>query len=116
MSVFQWLAVPLLSVVLLLDATGLLRSGVSRWARAFRCAVWVAAIIAILHPEWLQEVATALGIGRAADLVFYLFALAFLMVSFFFYARYVRLQRQITDVVRYLAIREARREPAEGQR
>jgi hypothetical protein len=48
-------------------------------------------------------------------LVLYLFALAFVVVSFYFYSRYVRLQRQITDLIRYTAIQNARREPADEQ-
>jgi hypothetical protein len=116
MTVFQWIAVPLLSLVLLVDLLGFVRTAVSRKARLFRCLVWLAAIVAILYPDLLQTVATAVGIQRGADLVMYVFILAFLAVSFYFYARYVRLQRQITDLVRHIAIQQARREPQDGLR
>jgi len=53
--------------------------------------------------------ADVLGIGRGTDLVFYLFVLAFLGAAFFFYSRLVRMQRQITQLIRDNAIREAQR-------
>src|SRR5262245_22348950 len=108
MTAFQWIAIPLLLLVFLIEVINLLRRG-QRWQRLFRCLVWAAAAAAIAWPELPQTLATAVGIGRAADLVFYLFVLAFLIVSFAFYARYVRLQRQLTEVVRHIAIQEARK-------
>jgi hypothetical protein len=53
--------------------------------------------------------ATAVGIGRGADAVLYLFVFAFLVTAFYFYARQVKLQRQVTELVRHIAIHEARR-------
>jgi len=40
-------------------------------------AVWLTALIAISDPELVTRFANALGIGRGADVVLYLFALAF---------------------------------------
>ncbi|MGL4421078.1 MAG: DUF2304 family protein [Gemmataceae bacterium] len=51
-----------------------------------------------------------MGIGRGADAILYGFVLAFLWVSFWQYSQYLRLQRDLTQVVRYVAIQEARQE------
>jgi hypothetical protein len=104
MNLFQWLTLPVLTVVLLAELLGIVRQR-GRWgARLLRVLLWAAAIVAILKPGIPQAVATEIGIGRGADLVLYLFVLAFLATSFYFYSRYIRLQRQLTEVVRHLAI------------
>ena len=77
------------------------------WTTAALCSA--AAAIAIARPDLPQLAASTLGINRGADLVMYLLCLSFLVLSFYFYARYVRLQRQVTEVIRHLAIQEARR-------
>jgi hypothetical protein len=41
--------------------------------------------------------------------VLYTFALGSLVTSFYFYGRFVRLQRQITELARHLAQQQARR-------
>jgi hypothetical protein len=71
--------------------------------------IWLAAAVAITRPDWVQEAAIWLGIGRGADVVLYLFVLAFLATTFLFYARQLRQQQEITQLVRHLALREARR-------
>jgi hypothetical protein len=109
MNLFQWLTLPVLAALLFVELLGLVRKSGGTKLRLFRCAVWTAAALTIIDPELLQTVATRIGIGRGADLVLYLGVLAFLGVSFYFYSRYVRLQRQLTDIVRHLAIQNARR-------
>jgi hypothetical protein len=109
MTPFQWLALTALSVVLLAEVVSWLRRPSFGFARAFRCFVWLCAGLAVYDPALLQHVASAVGITRGADLVFYVAVLAFLGVSFYFYSRYVRLQTQMTQLVRYMALREAQR-------
>lgn len=107
MILFQWLSLPVLALAFLVDFARIFR--VPGWRRfyLFRAALWAAAAAAIADPALTSHVANAIGIGRGADLVFYLFVLAFVVVSLFFYAALNRLQRQITDLVRILAIRNA---------
>ncbi len=108
MNPFQWLALSGLAIVLLAEILGWARRPGFRWAQVFRCVVWLTAAVVIYDPALSQLAASAVGITRGADLVFYLAVLAFLGVSFFFYSRYVRLQTQMTELVRHIAIREAR--------
>ena len=107
MTLFQVLSISALIVLLAREVRGLWRmpSSQSRWLRA---AVWLLAAGAIARPDCIQLLAESVGINRGADLVFYLFVLAFLGASFYFYSRMVRLQRQLTCLVRVQAIQEAR--------
>jgi hypothetical protein len=108
MNLFQALTLSLLSTALLAEIVGLARKPAGKKLRLVRAAVWMVAAVAIAHPQFLQTVANGIGIGRGADLVLYLFVLAFLASGFYFYSRYLRLQGQLTDVVRHLAIENAR--------
>lgn len=109
MNPFQYLAVSFLGGLLLWDLASFWRGRMSRWAWFARSFIWVVAAAAIVYPEAVQEVATAVGITTGANLVLYLFVLAFLATSFYFYSRYVQLQGQITQLVRHIAIQQARR-------
>lgn len=111
MNVFQWIALPALGLVLAAEMVGLFRRSSNRWFRVVRCLVWMAAGLAIYNPALTVLASKAVGIDRGTDLVLYVFVLAFLVVSFAFYARSVRVERQLTDVVRHVAIQEARKGP-----
>ena len=108
MNAFQWIAVPLLALLFLLDLRRLVQRPGFRLDRVLRCVTWLAAGVAIYEPSLATWVARQVGIGRAADLVLYVFVLVFLAVAFHLYARTVRLERQLTDLVRHIAVHEAR--------
>lgn len=114
MNLFQWLAITVLGLLLASELVRLARGPVGRLFWALRCFVWLAAVLAIARPDWVQTVATTIGIGRGADVVLYGFVLLFPAVSFYLYSRCVRLQRQVTELVRHIAIMEARRGSGEG--
>jgi hypothetical protein len=109
MNLFQWLTLPVLLALVLAECVGVVRKATGWKLRLFRAVLWAAAAVAIVNPELAQGLANHIGVGRGADLVLYLVVLAFLAVSLYFYSRYVRLQRQLTDVVRHLAIQNAQR-------
>ena len=110
MTGFQWATVPPLLVLALLDGSRVLVGHPSfRRDRLLRFVVWMAAAAAIYNPGLTSWVANSLGIDRGTDLVLYVFVLAFLLVTFRFYAQGVKLQRQLTQVVRHVAISEAQR-------
>lgn len=109
MNTFQWITIPLLSLLLLREFAGFFRRSTNRIARLVRCVVWAGAITTIANPAIPQMMAESVGITRGADLVFYLFVLAFVATSFAFYANHVRLHRQLTELVRHLAIIEAQK-------
>jgi hypothetical protein len=107
MKSFQWIFLILLGAGLAVEFWKYWRDVASRGASTTRIIVWGAAAVAIALPELVQMVANAVGIDRGADLVLYLFVCAFLMAAFYFYAKTVLLQRQITTIVRRQAISDA---------
>ena len=115
MNEFQWLTVALLAALALFDLSrAIFRRPRFRIDLLVRAAVWTAGAVAIADPMITVRIARAIGIERGTDLIVYVFALAFLGTSFFFYSRLVRMQRQITELVRHLAIREAEHRPPPG--
>jgi small membrane protein len=106
---FQWIALSLLSGLLIWEVVWFLRGKLQRWPWIVRCCVWIAAAVAIAKPELTTKLARLIGIGSGANLVLYCFVLAGLMMAFYFYSRYVKLQRELTEVVRHIAVREAKR-------
>jgi hypothetical protein len=113
MILFQQLALPVLGLLMAVELYRRLRGRDSGPANLLRLCLWAAAFVAITWPDMLTKIAGTIGIRRGADLVTYIFALAFLGTSFYFYSRYVRLERQLTRVVRHLAVQGARREARE---
>jgi small membrane protein len=107
MSWFQILALSALGMLVLSDLLTVPSARGSRLLKLSRMGVWLAAGVAIAIPDIIQRLARLVGIDRGADLVLYLFILTFLWVSFYFYSRYVRLQRQLTELVRQMALRGA---------
>jgi hypothetical protein len=118
MNLFQWITLPLIGLLLLWELLRFRRGATPPGARILRMLIWLAAGVAIAFPNIVQDAALALGIGLGVNLVLYLFVFAFLWTSFAFYSRHVRLQRQLTLVVRHIAIQEARQggAPLSGER
>ncbi|HXD87489.1 MAG TPA: DUF2304 domain-containing protein [Urbifossiella sp.] len=114
--VFQTIAVGAMALLLFRDLWNWSRPYPGKFVRLLRCLAWIGAGAAIADPWLVQAVATALGIGRAADAVLYVFVLAFLWVSFYLYTRCLRLERDITALTRHIAIQEASRGAASGLR
>jgi len=111
---FQWITLCALAMILLCEVVAIVRGRGPRRLALVRSLVWLAAAIAIARPLAVQAVAEAIGIRRGADLVVYLLALSFAAATFFFYSRYLRLRRQLVELVRELAMLQARRGPVEG--
>jgi hypothetical protein len=115
LSGFQLLALAFLAVNLVLDIRRELKGLGHRGLRWLRILVWLTAALAIWRPDSVTQVAHWLGIGRGADVVLYGFVLAFLATSFYWYSQHVLVQRQLTEIVRHLAIKEARQGREDGR-
>ena len=112
MNLFQWLTIPPLASLALLDLSrAVFRHPRFRVDLVVRAFIWTAGAFAIADPLITVRIAKAVGIERGTDLIIYIFALAFLGTSFFFYSRLVRMQRQITELIRHIALREAEHRP-----
>ena len=65
------------------------------------------AIFFILFPDYTNIIATKLGVGRGADLLFYLCILLFIFIILKLFARIRRLEKKLTEHVRQTAKSEA---------
>jgi len=106
---FQLLVTAFAAAAIVLDSIKVARGAARPRNWLIRCAIWLAVTAAVHRPDLVERVAGVLGIGRGADVVLYLFVVAFLATSFYFLSRYERLQSQVTELVRLHAIDHARR-------
>lgn len=67
-----------------------------------------AAILFILWPDLTNKIAHALGVGRGADLLYYVCILLFSFALLKLYARMRRLEQQFTALVREDALKNAK--------
>jgi small membrane protein len=65
------------------------------------------AIFFILFPDYTNTIASKLGVGRGADLLFYLCILLFIFIIVKLFARIRRLEKMLTDHVRQSAKTDA---------
>lgn len=72
------------------------------------------AVFFILFPDKTNVIAHKLGVGRGADLLFYICILLFAFIIMKLFARIKRLEKQLTDLTRKTAIEN--RENLEGNR
>ncbi len=68
--------------------------------------------ILVINPEFSTRIANRIGIGRGTDLLLYLFIVTALFYSVGVTAEMKRLRRQLTTVIREIAIAN----PSEGAR
>lgn len=107
MNLFQGIAIAVFAVILVVTLVGAVRGSISRRHGLMWSAVWVAGGLSVSRPDLTARVARLLGIGRGADLVMYA-AVVVSMIGFLaVYVRLRRLRREMTLVVRHLAIRDA---------
>ncbi len=106
MSLIQ-VALVLGSILLLVLYSAFLRSTLRD--RVLTILLFVTAVVAILFPDLTTRVANAVGVGRGADLLIYLFVLAAVFAFIVLNARIMRLEDNITELVRELALARARK-------
>jgi small membrane protein len=109
-TTFQIVTLPVLAVMILVTAVAIGRRRLAPRFGAAWIALWVAAAVGILDPDILARIATFLGIGRGVDLVLYVSLLVFFIAFFLVYLRFRRLDEQLTQIIRHLAIRDAERD------
>ncbi len=107
MILFQILALPIVIFLFVHSVAVLWRRSHPRGILFLRALVWLLAGVAILDPELTIRIARRLGIGRGADLVLYLLAICFFIAAFYFYGRIMRIESNISEIVRHLAIQDA---------
>ena len=106
MTVIQILLV-LFAAFALVRAFSRFRRGGLPWTHLLAWSAFWAAVAAVaLRPETASFLAGTLGVGRGADLVVYLALAAVFYLLFKMFAKIEDLERQLTRIVRALALKD----------
>ncbi len=116
MNVFQILGTTLLLALIVVTAVAASRRRIAWGPALFWLGLWMAAIVAIQVPGVTTAAAELLGIDRGADLVFYCGILMMFAGFFLTYVKLRRIDKNLTVLVRRMAIYEASQDPATGER
>lgn len=107
MNLFQWLGVAFCALLIGVALRGGQRRRFTGRVTLAWVGVWLIAAIAILLPDLTTRMARVMGIGRGADLVLYLGLLLSLSGFLLTYTRLRRLEADLTELVRRIALRDA---------
>jgi hypothetical protein len=77
--------------------------------RAVAVLMFAGLLILVLFPDISTRVANVMGVGRGADLLFYLAHLFFLLVAVTLWRRTITLNDAVTRLAREIAIKNAER-------
>jgi len=108
-NVFQIVVLPILLILFGERVAAVIRGRIPRRVAAFWMFIWLTAGITVAWPEITTRIAQSVfGIGAGSNLVLY-FAVLFMLIGFYMtYVRLRRLDANITQLVRHLAIQNAR--------
>ena len=73
----------------------------------FLAIVWLVAALAVVWPDETTRIAKVLGVGKGTNLLLYCTVVAMVIGFLMIYARLRALRREMTLLVRQLAIRDA---------
>ncbi len=107
-TLFQWLGVPMATLLSLLATVRLVRRRSSPSISIFWLALWGIAAAAIAWPDSTTTVARTLGIARGSDLLLYCAVLAGFFGFWMMTLQQRRTQRDLTLLARAVALRDAR--------
>lgn len=104
MTALQTLIVLLFVTLSVLTLSAGLRGTVPKRVVAAALLLWMFGGVATVWPHTVADLAHALGVGRGADLLFYMTTLSLAVACSYMYARFRRVERQLTLLVRRLAM------------
>jgi len=107
MSPFQIVLLVVLGGMVAFIVQAVVRGRLGRPAGAIWLVVLGIGIVAAIDPNSTTSIARRLGISRGTDLILYVLVLAVLQGFLVFYLRLRRVRRELTILVRRLAIMEA---------
>jgi small membrane protein len=79
------------------------------WDRSIVLALLAAALFFVLHPDSANRLAAVMGVGRGADLFFYVAIPGLGFANLLLFSRIRELEQQTTVLIRELAILRAER-------
>jgi hypothetical protein len=104
MTALQTLIVLLFVTLGVVTLSAGLRGTVPKRVVAAAFLLWVFGGVATVWPHTVADLAHALGVGRGADLLLYMTTLSLAVACSYMYARFRRVERQLTLLVRRLAM------------
>ena len=107
MTTFQVILLVVLVAAALLVLASLLRGMLSLVAGLGWLVVMGVGVVAVIRPSLTTDVAKVLGIGRGVDLLLYCTIVVSMLGFLLFYIRLRRLRREMTLLVRRLAVEHA---------
>ena len=107
MNLFQTLALVAIAALFVLTLVAAVRGWATRRDALLWALLWLVAGVAIMWPGVTKVIANALGIGRGADLVLYCAVVVMMLGFLMVYVRLRRIRREMTLLVRELAMRDA---------
>jgi hypothetical protein len=115
MSVFQVLLLIVAAGLFVGSLVAMARGWATRREGTISALIWLLAALAIIWPDVTTRIARAVGLGRGLNLLVYCTVLVTIVGFFMVYIRLRKLRRQLTLLVRHLAILEAQEGPPLGQ-
>jgi small membrane protein len=112
MTLFQWIAIPPLLLLLVATAAATVRGRLRLRAGLFWSLLWLGAATATRWPDLTVRAARFVGIGRGADLALYVAVGAMSIGFFLVFLRLRRIEEDLTKIVRALALKEPFEPPA----
>ena len=107
MSMFQIILLVFLGTLCLLVLVSGARRSIGRPTAAVILGILTIGILATIEPDRTTVIARAMGINRGTDLILYVMTIIVLQGFFIFYLRLRKVRRELTLLVRRLAIMEA---------
>ena len=107
MNPFQISATIFIALLILVGVIFIARRNITLKMGVLWIAFWVAALVVITNPVLVKSVSNFMGIGRGADLVIYTAFIVGSVIAFYLYMRIRRMEKQLTEIVRHLAILSA---------
>lgn len=104
MSALQTLIVLLFATLAVLTLAAGMRGTAPKRVVAAGLVLWAFGAIATIWPDTIADLAHALGVGRGPDLLLYMTTISLAVACFYMYARFRRVERQLTLLVRRLAM------------
>ena len=111
MTPFQWVVGTVLLTLIVVEVVLLTKHLTFARFSLMRASVWVGGLVCLLFPDLLQHLAIQFRIGRGADLLFYAMSISTPIAIFYLLHRVEKQRRQLTSLVRELAIREPVHQP-----
>ncbi|GAB4432229.1 MAG: DUF2304 family protein [bacterium] len=81
----------------------------------FYLLFWISVLLAIIFPEETNKIARFFNITRGADFFIYISIIVIFYLLFRFYERLEKIEQNITEIVRHIALKERAAQEDKGK-